>query len=114
MVFHIVLFRPRAELAESERRALLESLGEVASSISSIRRFHVGRRLRHGTGYEALMAQDLRYAAVIEFDDLAGLDAYLRHPAHDALGARFRWLAEVAFIYDYEMAPGEHASALLE
>ncbi len=103
MVFHIVLFKPRPGLSAADRAAVVESLETALLRIPSIRRFHLGRRVRHGTGYEALMQVDLEYGAVLEFDDLAGLQAYLRHPAHEALGARFMQSLEASAIYDYQM-----------
>lgn len=49
------------------------------------------------------MTQDFPYAAVVQFDDLDGLQAYLQHPAHEALGAKFHELTPVGLIDDYEM-----------
>jgi hypothetical protein len=43
------------------------------------------------------------YLVVIDFDDLAGLQAYLRHPAHEELGARFNQSLSSALIYDFEV-----------
>ena len=42
-------------------------------------------RVLHGRAYESLMHVDYQYAAVLEFDDSAGLRAYLEHPAHQRL-----------------------------
>ena len=102
MIFHIVLFRPRTGVSDPERRALLEALSTAATEIPSVRRFHVGTRVTHGRAYEQMMTQDFPYAAVVEFDDLAGLQAYLQHPQHEKLGALFYELLEVGLIYDYE------------
>lgn len=112
MVFHVVLFRPRSDLTAPGRVALIESLENALQRIPSIRRFHLGRRIRHGAGYEALMTVDLDYAAVLEFDDLAGLQAYLHHPAHQALGSRFMESLASSAIYDYAMQGPEELSAL--
>jgi hypothetical protein len=116
MLFHVVLFRPRADLGVADRAALLEAFEEALRRIPSIRRFHVGRRVTHGAGYESLMAVSLDYAAILEFDDLAGLQAYLRHPAHEALGQRFMRSLEASAIFDYQMQGGEefHRLAPLE
>jgi hypothetical protein len=103
MVFHIALFRPRPDLTDAARRDLVEALRSALAAIPSIRRFSLGRRVTHGAGYEALMSVSLDYAAVIEFDDLDGLKAYLEHPAHRALGARFMQSFESTAIFDYEM-----------
>ena len=112
MIFHVVLFRPRADLAAAERAQLVEAFETALQRIPSIRRFHVGRRVTHGAGYEALMPVSLDYAAVLEFDDLAGLKAYLEHPAHQALGTRFMSSLESSVIFDYEMQGGEAVRSL--
>jgi hypothetical protein len=41
------------------------------------------------------------WVALLEFEDEAGLRAYLSHPLHVALGQRFNAAAEAALIYDY-------------
>jgi hypothetical protein len=85
MVFHIVLFDPRTDLREEEREAVFAAFGRALAAIPSVRRAHVGRRVRHGAGYEAGMGEPLEYAAVLVFDDLDGLRTYLEHPAHATL-----------------------------
>ena len=112
MLFHVVLFLPRAELGAADRACLVEAFEEALQRIPSIRRFHVGRRVTHGAGYEALMPVSLDYAAIIEFDDLAGLQAYLRHPAHEELGQRFMRSLEASAIFDYQMQGGEELQRL--
>jgi hypothetical protein len=112
MVFHIVLFRPRPDLADDDRADLVSALGEALGAIPSIRRFHLGKRVVHGAGYESLMNVSLDYSAVIEFDDLAGLRAYLDHPAHRALGARFMQSLESSAIFDYEVMSADAVGRL--
>jgi hypothetical protein len=114
MLFHVVLFRPRPDLSAADRASLVDALESALQRIPSIRKFHVGRRVTHGAGYEALMSASLDYAAVIEFDDLAGLKAYLEHPAHQALGARFMSSLETSAIFDYEMQDGEQLRGLAQ
>ena len=60
-----------------------------------------------------MMREDLEYAAVIEFDDIAGLTAYLEHPAHAAAGEHFTSSGAVALAYDYEMVETAAAERLL-
>ena len=102
MVAHIVLFRPRASLTSDERTALIDAFARALHEIPSIRRSYVGRRVTHGRGYEQLMKEDYEYAAVLEFDDMSGLLAYLQHPAHKDLGERFFASFDAALMYDYE------------
>jgi hypothetical protein len=103
MLFHVVLFRPRRNLSVEETADLIRAVEDAHRAIPSIRRFHVGKRVVHGAGYEDLMRDPLDYAAVIEFDHLQGLQDYLEHPAHRALGPRFMQSLESSVIVDYEM-----------
>jgi hypothetical protein len=102
MFLHIVLFRPKPEISESDRAAMFAALNAAAGEIPTVRRFHVGARVTHGAAYEKLMPHDFPFAAIVEFDDLAGLQAYLRHPAHERLGELFYKLQDAALAYDYE------------
>ncbi len=114
MLTHLVLFRPRADLHEDQRQAFARAFERAVREIPSVRRARVGRRKVLGTAYDALMREDLQYAAVIEFDDEDGLRAYLAHPAHAALGELFYKCIETALTYDFEMRPGEQAGTLLD
>ena len=49
------------------------------------------------------MHVDFEYAALVEFDDVAGLRAYLAHPSHAAVGRHFSASSAVALAYDYEL-----------
>ena len=105
MIAHLILLKPRADLTETDRQAVLDAFADAASRIPSVKRCRVGRRVTHGLpGYEAVMRGDFEYSAIVEFEDLGGLKAYLTHPAHDALGRYFTTAAADALAYDYEMA----------
>lgn len=101
MVSHLVLMKPRPDLSADDRQALIDAFDRAVREISTIRGVRVGRRVTHGAGYEQ-SAPDMDYVAVIDFDDLAGLQAYLRHPAHADLGARFGQSLSGALVYDFE------------
>lgn len=104
MIAHVVLLKPRPGLGESETRAMLDAFALATSSIPSVRRCRVGRRVTHGLpGYEAQMGDGFEYSAIVEFEDLGGLKAYLTHPAHASIGAYFTTAAAHALAYDYEM-----------
>jgi hypothetical protein len=109
MIAHLVLFRPRADLSEAARRNLAASFERAIHEIPSVRRARVGPRLTHGRAYEQLMRVHFSYAAVLEFDDFAGLQAYLEHPAHTDLAARFFEAFEEALIYDFDLQEGVSA-----
>lgn len=114
MISHLVLFRPRRDLHDADRRDLAAALETALRDIPFVRAARVGRRVTHGRPYEALMRVDYEYAVQIEFDDVAGLEAYLEHPAHEALAARFFAAFEEALMYDYELKDAkEDLTALL-
>jgi hypothetical protein len=105
VVVHIVLFRPKPGISDLDRAAMFAALNAAAGEIPTVRRFHVGARIAHGAAYEKMMPQDFPFAAIVEFDDLSGLQAYLRHPAHERLGELFYRLQEAALAYDYDCRP---------
>lgn len=108
MVTHLVLFQPRPGLSAEMRASLADTLLQALNGIPSIRRLRVGRRITHGRpGYEQLMRTDYAYVALLEFDDTAGLLAYLEHPLHDALAARFFVVLQDGLMYDFELFDGE-------
>jgi hypothetical protein len=106
MIAHLVLFKPRANLSSDARSRLAASFEAALREIPSIRRARVGRRVLNGRPYEALMTVDYEYAALLEFEDLAGLKAYLDHPAHQELGSEFFDVFEQALMYDFELQEG--------
>ena len=113
MIAHVVLFKPRAGLDAAARQRLADAFQQALREIPSIRRAHIGRRVTHGRPYEQLMSVDYEYAALLEFDTMADLTAYLSHSSHDALGALFFEGFEVALMYDYEMEEGAAGVAAL-
>lgn len=114
MIAHVILFQPRTGLTGEQRAAVLEGLTAAALGAPTVRGCRIGRRVKHGLpGYEQAMAQDYEFAAVIEFDDLDGLRAYLQHPAHAAIGEQFSTAAAAALAYDYEMVGLADAARLL-
>ena len=104
MVSHLVLMKPRADLPPADRRALVDAFERAIREIATVRDVRVGRRLTHGAGYEQAMPDTADYLIVIDFDDAAGLQTYLRHPAHEALGARFNQALSSALVFDFEVS----------
>jgi len=103
MVTHLVLMTPRADLSTADRTALIDAFRKATREIPTVRAVRIGRRLLHGAGYEEPAASGPDYIAAIDFDDVAGLDAYLRHPAHDELGRRFGTSLSTGVAYDFEV-----------
>jgi hypothetical protein len=101
-VCHLVLMKPRPNLTTAERDAFVDAFERAVQEIPTVRGVRIGKRVTHGAGYEQGMPDAADYLASIDFDDLAGLQAYLRHPAHQALGARFGQALSAALVYDFE------------
>lgn len=106
MIAHLVLFRPKPDLSKADRQALADAFAVALRSIPSVRRARVGPRVTHGRAYEQLMHAEYPFAAILEFDDLAGLQAYLEHPAHETLAAQFFAAFEEALMYDFDLTDG--------
>jgi len=115
VVTHLVLMKPRPDLSVADREAFVAAFERALRDIPSIRSVRVGKRVVHGAGYEP-SAPDADYLAAIDFDDLAALQAYLRHPAHEALGARFGTSLSWALVADFEVGGVEalRAGGLLQ
>jgi hypothetical protein len=105
MVSHVVLLKPRSDLSLADRDRLVGAFERAVREIPSVRGVRVGRRVTHGAGYEASMPDTADFLVMIEFEDLDGLASYLRHPAHQELGARFGDSLSAALVYDFEGVP---------
>lgn len=103
MIAHVVLFTPRADLDPAAQEALVASLERACSDIPQIRRVRVGRRRVLGYAYDTISPVHFEYAAILEFDSEADLQAYLQHPAHAEIGQRFTSSAAVAVAHDFEI-----------
>lgn len=106
-IAHVVLFRPREDLSQADRREFSASFERALTSIPHVRRARVGERVNLGRFYDHQNARDFSHIAIIEFDSEADLRAYLEHAAHQELGERFYQAAETALVYDFELREGE-------
>ena len=101
MIAHLVLLQPKPELTAEQRREALDTIARSAAGLPDLKRFSLGRRIKHGLpGYEQLMPQD--FALIVEVDDLEALKRYLQAPAHEALARLFYTATSSALAYDYE------------
>jgi hypothetical protein len=113
MISHIVLMKPRPDLTSAERDAFVAAFERAIREIASVRNVRIGTRVTHGAAYEARVPDTADYIAAIDFDDLDGLQAYLRHPAHEELGKRFYEALSSGLAYDFEMGGLDRIHALL-
>jgi len=103
MISHVVLMKPRPDLSQVNRTALIDAFERAVRGIPTVRDVRVGRRVKYGAGYESIAPDAADYIAIIDFEDLAGLQTYLRHPTHIELGARFGQSLRFAMVYDFEV-----------
>jgi len=103
MVVHVVLLKPRADLTPSDSAAFVSALERAIKDIPTVRGVRVGRRVTFGAGYEKTAPDAADFLAVFEFDDVAGLQSYLQHPAHVELGRRFNESMAAGLVYDFEL-----------
>jgi len=113
VIWHLVLMKPRADVSSSERRALVAAFERAVHEIPTVRKVTVGRRALLGAGYEQGMPDTGEYVIAIQFDDRAGLEAYLGHPAHEDLGVRFTRALASALIYDFEVGGMERLATMV-
>ncbi|MGH9139598.1 MAG: hypothetical protein ACRD2I_00500, partial [Vicinamibacterales bacterium] len=73
MVTHIVLMKPRPDLSAADRRAFVVAFERAHREIPTIRNVRFGRRIFHGAGYEQTAPDAADFLAMLDFDDLAGL-----------------------------------------
>ena len=104
MTSHVVLMKPRPDLSQADRQALISAFEHAIREIPTVRGVRIGRRALHGAAYEQIAPDTADYLIAIDFDDLAGLQAYLRHPAHSALGELFNRSLSAASVYDFEVS----------
>src|SRR5260221_8011420 len=102
MVLHVVLMKPRGDWSPADRAAFADAFEHAVRTIPTVRSVKIGRRVLHGAGYEGATPGGFEHLAIIEFDDLGGLQTYLVHPAHEELGARFGQSLGSAAVLDFE------------
>jgi hypothetical protein len=112
MVTHVVLMKPRPDLPDADRRAFVAAFERAQREIPAIRGVRIARRVMHGAGYERTAPDAADFLAALDFDDLAGLQTYLRHPAHAELGVRFDAALSAAMVYDFEDVGAEELGGL--
>ena len=91
MISHIVLFEPKPGLSDEDVRDFAQHLKDAMSSVPSVRRAMVGRRVEIQIGNRNFGDTTYSFSAVVEFDDSKGLIEYLQHQKHAELGRLF-WL----------------------
>jgi hypothetical protein len=90
VVTHIVLFTPKPSLDSASLRSFAQLIQASLRQIPGVRRAYIGKAIDVSPAYERILGdKTYKYAALLEFDDAAALEAYLNHPLHRELGRLF-------------------------
>jgi antibiotic biosynthesis monooxygenase (ABM) superfamily enzyme len=81
-VFHVFAFRWKPDTSETQKEKAAKEIAAFQGHIPGLLQTHVGPNISpRGKGYT--------FGGIMQFKDRASLDAYVQHPAHQALLA---WL----------------------
>jgi hypothetical protein len=111
MISHVVLFRAKQDLSHHERAGLVSAFERAVQRIPTVRAVRVGKRVAVGALYEQRADDRVDVFIAIDFDDVAGLRAYLEHPAHVELGDRFNRASSTSLVFDFDVT--EDTSSIL-
>jgi hypothetical protein len=104
VIAHVVLFKPKANITPQEKGLFAQSFKDTCTCVQTIRKASIGRVLSFNSfPAELLGDKTYEFAAYLEFDDLAGLKAYLEHPKHAELAGLFWRFCESTVYADVEM-----------
>jgi len=77
-VFHVFAFRWKPETSEAQKDKAAKEIAAFQGQIPGLLQTHVGPNISpRGKGYT--------FGGIMQFKDKASLDAYVQHPAHQAL-----------------------------
>jgi Stress responsive A/B Barrel Domain len=113
MIAHVVLMTPRPDLSAADRQTFLTAFESALRNISSVRNVRIGRRVLHGAGYETAAAAG-EYFAIIDFENMTGLQSYLGDPAHEEVGRRLYQVMSSVAVYDFEVGGIEELARLTQ
>ena len=95
MLTHIVIWKYKPEVSEEQRREHVERLRKLGGLIPEVRSLAVG-------GDVLRLPRSYHTGLVATFDDRAGLEAYDRHPEHQAVVQLGRAISEHVASVDFE------------
>ncbi|WP_374350659.1 Dabb family protein [Chitinimonas sp.] len=96
MLRHLVLFTFQPDLPPAQRDALLAAFAALPTQIAGVRGFEQGLN----NSPEGL-AHGYTHGFVLTFEDEAGRDHYLHHPAHLAFVEQIKPALAQALVFDF-------------
>lgn len=95
MIRHLVFFKFKTEVAETDRQALLTMLRGLPEKIAEIKDFEAGFDVVRA-------ARSFDLALIMSFDDLAALERYAKHEHHLPVVERAKVICEQVAAVDFE------------
>lgn len=93
---HIVLYQFKPEISAEQVQEVVDAFSALPRKIDTI----VG--YEHGTNIsEENKSAGLTHCFIVSFRDVAGREAYLKHPAHDAYVKVVKDRREKVIVFDY-------------
>jgi len=97
---HVVLFKFKAEATPEQIRKVEEEFRKLPAAIDAIQDFEWGT----SKTVEVEFAQGYTHCFLVTFQDRAGLETYLPHPAHTAFVDLVKPLLDQVHVFDYVAA----------
>lgn len=96
---HIVLFKLKEDVRDSEAERLINDGYELLAKVPSVKRMHTG-----GPSKKPMARNRIEYdvALYCEFEEAKGLAEYIEHPLHQEYVARHREHWEEVQIVDFD------------
>lgn len=98
MIKHIVLFKFKADLSETEKKQKMESiksdLEALTGKVETLKKMEVGLNCNPDEKYDLALTS--------EFETMEGLRAYAVHPEHVKVGGVIREILDERACVDYE------------
>ena len=93
---HVVLFKFKDGVPEEKVHAIVQSFGELKDKISAVQEYEWGTNVSP----EGLN-DGFTHCFFVTFEDKAGLDAYLPHPAHKKFVELLKPQLDKVLVVDY-------------
>lgn len=97
---HVVMFKFKSEATPEQIQKIEEEFGKLPSQIDSIIDYEWGTTKT----VEEDLAKGYTHCFLVTFEDKAGLEAYLPHPAHKAFVEQLLPILDEAHVFDYVAA----------
>ena len=93
---HVVLFKFKDDAPAAEVKAIEDAFVALKGKIDTIKDFEWGKNVSPEN-----KSQGLTHLFFVTFEDRAGLDVYLPHPAHEAFVAKLKPVLDRVLVFDY-------------